>query len=350
MNETEALEILRELVRRDTTSGRLESQAEAQSLAIDYATGVDGVRLTSRSTTGRPWALLETGSEPGVLFVCHMDTVPIGREEAWERGPWSAEVENGLLHGRGTVDMKAGLVAALHALRQSASMGIGASVLLTSDEEIGCRGASDCADALDLSPSLVIVPEATNNAVSLGHRGASWLKLTAHGRDAHGSAPHRGSNAIRLLGARAIARLDELPLSSDDYLGEETFNLGTISGGTAINIVPDSAYLTLDVRTVGGNDAVFEWASGLDPEIDVDVLLDLPAVRTKSIPAVLSGMENAPAVSYFTDASVLQQGFGGAPVVIWGPGDPGQMHALNEHLELDSWSQALRNFSHIVTQ
>lgn len=349
-NESEALEALRALVRLDTTSGRLEGQAQAQSLALEYAMSIDGVRLTKRSTDGRPWALLEVGTEPGVLFVCHMDTVPVGQPETWDREPRSADVEDGVLYGRGAVDMKAGLIAALYALHRAADQGTSASVLLTSDEEIGCRGAADCAADLELSPSLVIVPEATNNSVSLGHRGANWLKLTAHGKAAHGSAPHRGSNAIQLLSSRAIARLGELPLSSEVYLGDETVNLGLISGGIATNIVPDSAFLTLDIRTVADGRNAVEWASGLDPDIDVEVLLDLPAVRTESVPQMLEDQTAAPAVSYFTDASALQSSFGEAPVVIWGPGDPVQMHALNEHLELESWSQAMRNFADVVSQ
>lgn len=348
--EAEALTVLRELVERDTTSGRLEAQAEAQEVAAAYALAVPEVRIAARSKDGRPWMLLETGSDAGVMFVCHVDTVPTGDNAQWSRDPFSAEVADGDLHGRGTVDMKGGLVAALHALRHAAGIGASASVLMTSDEEIGCRGAAESAESLMMSPRLVIVPEATNNTVSLGHRGATWLRLTSHGRAAHGSAPHRGVNAIRLLSSRAIAELDSLPLAQEDYLGEETVNLGTIAGGTATNIVPDSANLTLDVRTVRGGSAAIGWAKGLDPRIDVDVELDLPAVRTESVPTELSDWELAPAATYFTDASALAGVLGDAPVVIWGPGDPKQMHAVDEHLDLESWSRALSDYVSVVSR
>ncbi|MET9259917.1 M20/M25/M40 family metallo-hydrolase [Amycolatopsis sp. NPDC004079] len=344
----EALALLRDLVRQDTTSGDSAAQAAAQELAVSYATSTAGVRVLQRSTAGRPWVLLGTGSANGALFVCHIDTVPVGSRDLWERAPFSADVDEEFLHGRGSVDMKGGLVAALAALRNAAEAGAGAQVLITSDEEIGCRGAAEASAALELTPRIVVVPEATQNRVSLGHRGATWLRLAAAGKAAHGSTPRLGRNAIQLLADRALGALDSLPLSTEDYLGEETVNVGTFEGGTATNIVPASAVLTLDVRTVDGGAPVIAWASSLDPAISAEVDLDLPAVRTPSLPAALADQATAPAATYFTDASALAGSVAGAPIVIWGPGDPRQMHAANEQLELDSWRQALRNYRELV--
>lgn len=335
-------------MRQDTTSGDSAAQAAAQERAVSYATAAAGVRVLQRSTTGRPWALLGTGSADGALFVCHIDTVPVGSRDLWERAPFSADVDDEFLYGRGSVDMKGGLVAALAALRNAAEAGAAAQVLITSDEEIGCRGAAEASASLELTPRIVVVPEATQNRVSLGHRGATWLRLAAAGKAAHGSTPHLGRNAIQLLADRALGALDSLPLSTEDYLGEETVNVGTFEGGTATNIVPASAVLTLDVRTVDGGAPVIAWASSLDPAISAEVDLDLPAVRTPTLPDALSGQATAPAATYFTDASALAGSVAGAPIVIWGPGDPRQMHAANEKLELESWRQALRNYRELV--
>ncbi|WP_370935803.1 M20 family metallopeptidase [Amycolatopsis sp. cg13] len=344
----EALALLRDLVRQDTTSGDSAAQAAAQERAVSYATATAGVRVLQRSTTGRPWVLLGTGSAGGALFVCHIDTVPVGSRDLWERAPFSADVDDEFLHGRGSVDMKGGLVAALAALRNAAEAGAAAQVLITSDEEIGCRGAAEASASLELTPRIVVVPEATQNRVSLGHRGATWLRIAAAGKAAHGSTPQLGRNAIQLLADRALGALDSLPLSTEDYLGEETVNVGTFEGGTATNIVPASAVLTLDVRTVDGGAPVIAWASSLDPAISAEVELDLPAVRTPTLPDALSGQATAPAATYFTDASALAGSVAGAPIVIWGPGDPRQMHAANEKLELESWRQALRNYRELV--
>ncbi|WP_037363114.1 M20 family metallopeptidase [Amycolatopsis orientalis] len=344
----EALDLLRALVRQDTTSGDNAAQAAALELAVSYATGTAGVRVLQRSTAGRPWVLLGSGSRNGALFVCHLDTVPVGSPDLWERPPFSADVDEKFLHGRGSVDMKGGLVAALAALRNAAEAGADAQVLLTSDEEIGCRGAAEAAPSLELTPRIVVVPEATQNRVSLGHRGATWLRLTATGKAAHGSTPHLGRNAIQVLADRALGSLGSLPLSTEDYLGEETVNVGTFQGGTATNIVPASAVLTLDVRTVDGGAPAIAWARSLDPAISAEVELDLPAVRTPRLPAALAGQDAAPAAAYFTDASALAGSVAGAPIVIWGPGDPREMHAANEKLELESWREAVRNYRELV--
>ncbi|MBB1159878.1 M20 family metallopeptidase [Amycolatopsis dendrobii] len=344
----EALELLRDLVRQDTTSGDNAAQASAQELAVSYATAAAGVRVLQRSATGRPWVLLGTGSGSGALFVCHIDTVPVGSPDLWERAPFSADTDEECLHGRGSVDMKGGLVAALAALRNAAEAGTDAQVLITSDEEIGCRGAAEAAGSLELTPRIVVVPEATQNRVSLGHRGATWLRLAATGKAAHGSTPHLGRNAIQLLAERALGLLGSFPLSTEDYLGEETVNVGTFEGGTATNIVPASAVLTLDVRTVDGGAPAIAWASSLDPAISAEVDLDLPAVRTPGLPDALAGHATAPAATYFTDASALAGSVSGAPIVIWGPGDPREMHAADEKLELESWRAALRNYRELV--
>ncbi|WP_275295672.1 M20/M25/M40 family metallo-hydrolase [Amycolatopsis sp. La24] len=344
----DALDLLRDLVRQDTTSGSNAAQAAAQELATSYATAIAGVRVLQRSTTGRPWVLLGTGSGSGPLFVCHIDTVPVGSPDLWDRTPFSADTDEKYLHGRGSVDMKGGLVAALEALRTAAEAGADAQVLITSDEEIGCRGAAEAASSLELTPQIVVVPEATQNRVSLGHRGATWLRLAASGKAAHGSTPHLGRNAIQLLADRALGALDSFPLSTEDYLGKETVNVGTFEGGTATNIVPAAAVLTLDVRTVDGGAPAIAWASSLDPAISTEVDLDLPAVRTPRLPDALSDQVTAPAATYFTDASALAGSVAGAPIVIWGPGDPREMHAANEKLELDSWQEALRNYQELV--
>ncbi|TWP33179.1 M20 family metallopeptidase [Leekyejoonella antrihumi] len=340
-----ALELTRSLVRCPSVSGDHAAQAAIQHLVADYAAG-GAVRVTQSGRGEAPWTLLETGEDPpgSVLFACHTDTVPLGEPSRWLRDPVSGEIDANHLHGRGSVDMKGGTVAAVHAVIAAAEAGASARLLMTSDEEIGCRGAAEAAPHLTGTPSLIVVPEATMNRVALGHRGATWLRLTAAGTAAHGSTPQRGINAIRLLVDRVITALDDLPLLTDDYLGTETANLGTVTGGTAPNIVPDTASLTLDLRTVGSNHHLLDWAAATGPEINVATELDLPAVRTPDVPDALEDYGVAPPVTYFTDASVLAGVFPHSPIVIFGPGDPTQMHAVDEHLDLASWRQSLHDF------
>lgn len=87
----------------------------------------------------------------------------------------------------------------------------------------------------------MVIPEATRNRAHLGHRGALWLRVVSHGRAAHGSTPELWVNAIGRLADLTVRARAELPLAGHPYLGPETVNLGTLSGGTATNIVPDHA-------------------------------------------------------------------------------------------------------------
>lgn len=241
--------------------------------------------------------------------------------------------------------MKGGLVAALVTLIRASNSGVDAAVLLTADEEIGSKGAIVAARELpDFHPQLIVVPEATDNHVSLGHRGALWAKVEAKGVAAHGSRPNAGINAINTLAREVVVRLEDFPATSDDYLGKETVNLGLISGGNAPNIVPDHAELTLDFRTIGKTQRILNWLRKLHDELHITELVNLPSIRTMPIPARVREYPQAPAVTYFTDGSVLQNRLSDSPIVIWGPGNPSQMHAVDETLEISSLDSAIENF------
>ncbi|RAJ71232.1 succinyl-diaminopimelate desuccinylase [Streptomyces sp. Amel2xB2] len=339
----EVVGLARRLIAIPSVSGDADGQRAVQRAVAEYATERHpAVREDGDLGAERPWTLLSTGDARAgtLLFVCHADTVPAGDPGAWSTDPFRAVVDGGRLTGRGAVDMKCGLAAATSALVLAAERGAAVAVLMTSDEEAGALGAAGAAAALaDRDVGAVIVPEATDGVIHVGHRGALWLDVEARGRAAHGSTPGRGENAILGL-ARVLERArHELPLSSDPDLGEETWNVGTVAGGTAPNIVPAHASATIDMRTAGAGEAQVRWWRAQPELASVRTLLSLPALRTdrthpwiRSLPASV-----APAgVPYFTDASVLRAHLPGVPVVVWGPGAPAQMHAVDEAMDLGS--------------
>jgi acetylornithine deacetylase len=148
------------------------------------------------------WGLAVTrrGEAPGRLCLCaHVDVVPPGTE-AWRHGPWSGEVEDGFLHGRGSVDMKAGAVAALHAM---AAVRGGSEVVLqlvASEEDggLGAFAALERDDAFDAC----LIPEPTGFVVVCAQAGALTFRGTVRGRAAHA--------AERLWGVSAIDRYVEI--------------------------------------------------------------------------------------------------------------------------------------------
>ena len=177
--------------------------------------------------------------------------------------------------------MKGGIATAAAALLEASATGRNVGLLLTADEEVGSLGAPGAASSLaGIQVGAVIIPEATDNAVVLGHRGALWLQLVSVGLAAHGSTPERGINAALKIG-RALARAgDELPVAHDPMLGSESWNLGILNSGTAANIVPERAEAVIDMRTVSDGSALRAWWES-QPEIDeVGSLLSLPPLRT----------------------------------------------------------------------
>lgn len=341
------MDLLRELIRTPSISRDHDGQRRVQESCLDALPGLE----VQRSTDGLPWALVSTTPAPAVLFVCHTDTVPVSGD--WSRDPFSGELIDGrLIHGRGSVDMKGGLAVAVNAVAFAAREGLSAGLLMTSDEEIGALGATQAAAELSLAqpPALVVVPEATDNKFSRGHRGVAWFRIHAHGRSAHASTPSEGVNAISLLSEHVISRLETLPTNTDPYLGTDTVNLGAINGGQAPNMVPDHAELTLDLRTVAGTAGIQEWLDGLPGEFSVDQLVELAPLRTDAVPPIMAEFEDLGPLPYCTDGSVLTPLIGDAPVVIWGPGGGGQMHTVDEVLSVASYEQAVANFRRVVAE
>ena len=126
-----------------------------------------------------------------------------------------------------------------------------------SDEENGCRGA----DALVREPLFdglgsVLIAEPSNLGLFVAEKGAFWLEVAVTGKTAHAATPQFGANAIAAM-AEFLCRVPTATLGgakADPFLGVPTLNLGTISGGVKINVVPDTCTVTLDFRTVPGQE------------------------------------------------------------------------------------------------
>ncbi|SFP66029.1 succinyl-diaminopimelate desuccinylase [Geodermatophilus dictyosporus] len=347
--------LVRELVGRSTVSGDADGQRDLQGAVTEVLhEHAPHLLVTEGRDRDHPWRLLRTPADPGrrqLLLACHVDTVPVPDAAAWQRDPFGAQLEDGRVWGRGGSDMKAGVVAAVAALA-AADPQAPVSLLLTSDEEIGSRGAAAAAAAVaELPVGAVVVPEATGNEVVLGHKGALWLAVRTAGRAAHGSTPERGHNAVLDLVALLARAGTALPFRSDPFLGTETWNPGVVAGGTVPNVVPDRAEVVVDMRTVADGEGLLSWWRAQPEVADVEVRVDLPPVGTPEgdpwVATLPAPVRPTPA-TYFTDASVLVQVVDGAPIVVWGPGTPAVMHAVDEYVELAELEQAAAAFSDVV--
>jgi acetylornithine deacetylase len=179
----------------------------------------------------------------------HVDVVPVGEASSWTREPFSGTVADGRLHGRGALDMKGGLVAALHAIAALRASGVSlrGDLVLESVIEGETTGAGACA-ARRHGPTVdaAIIPAPSGEQVHVAARGDLWAELTTTGRPAHAEGPGGTVNAVDVMLA-ALAALRSLPQSlaagldpsaSAGLADPPALEVGTITGGDWPSSVP----------------------------------------------------------------------------------------------------------------
>ncbi len=300
---------------------------------------------------GRPNALGRFPSDrPGKpkLFLCpHLDTVSV---RGMTVDPFAAERRDGRVYGRGACDTKgtaAAMLWALWELREELPRlqhEIWFAGLM--GEEAGNEGAmalaTDHPDA-----AFALVGEPTGCDLVYKTKGVTWLRLTTRGRAAHNATPERGENAVYKMADLLRAIRDEIAPEfralADPVLGAPTMSVGTIQGGSKINIVPEVCTVDVDLRTVpaqakpGFIDSVFARLRQACPDLEIEHLRSNRPLDTapehpcvQALQAAGGRLVGAP---WFCDGSLLAAG--GIPAVAAGPGDIAQAHTADEWLAED---------------
>ena len=319
------------------------------------AWGCDQVELVD-SRPCRPSVgarLAGTGGGRSLVLNGHLDIYELS--EDWTRDPFAAALDNGKVYGAGIADMKAGTAAAAAAVRRIAASDqrprgdvVFQGVSCHFEGGVGTR--SLCAAgfvgdaAIDCEPS--------SNTIGIAHRGAAYLKITTRGRQAHTTYKHLGVSAIEtmepiLAGLRELE--SALPYEPHPLLpGGPILNIGTISGGTKHNQVPDRCTITLDIRLLPSQDphdvkrqveqmiedlrttvdsridATVEfsehWLSG--PRLPYEIAADAPIVQAldHAVRVVTSSPPVYLGVPFWCDLVALKEF--GVNGVNFGPGDP----------------------------
>lgn len=258
MKSSPEIQLAQDLIRMPSTPGSGGEAVVAQFLAdrletAGFRTVVHNYGDGEHSNVVARWG---RDDQPAVCLSGHLDTVTVV-EEHWQFDPYAADIVGSRLLGRGSVDMKAGVAAMVHAVEayvaSAAPDATPVTVLLTAEEEVGSLGAAALAREPGLlAPSrLLLVAEPTSNQPAVGHRGALWLDLVASGRSCHGSTPQLGENAIERLmdGLMLVRDWCARHATGHEVLGGRTLNIGRLNGGVLRNIVPDCAVAELDIRT-----------------------------------------------------------------------------------------------------
>ncbi len=310
------------------------------------------------------------GGQPGILFLAHLDVVGAD-EKAWRTPPFEGIEADGRVYGRGAVDMKGGLAAAIEALGRMASSGASLKgdvhLVGVGGEETDSAGIERFVSrAVELGKLAgVIICEPTGLKMVTVHRGMLWVKVTTFGKSAHGSMPHIGINAIESMLAvlERVRKMDAGPVKHAK-LGAGTISINRINAGTATNIIPDVCSAEVDVRVVPGQSTAsvlegFEQLIGRlqaeEPKFraKLDVLKRAEALQTDDDCDFVrqlceaTGIPQRSSVGFTTDGPWLK-GLG-VPIVIFGPGDPELCHKQDEYIEIADMEKAAGHYQAIIS-
>lgn len=301
------------------------------------------------------FATLGPADRPGYILSGHMDVVPAG-EPDWTSDPFAMRRDGDRLFGRGTSDMKGFLATVLAAAPEFAKQALKQPIHIafSYDEEAGCRGVPHMIARIpDLcaKPLGAIIGEPSGMRAVRAHKGKAAARITLKGLAGHSSRPDLGRNAIHAMANvlnATIAKAANLATGPFDEAFQPPYSsmqAGTISGGQALNIIPEEAVMQVEARAITGVDPAglltpvrqaaealakdgydVEWT-----ELNAYPALSLPAdAPLKNLVEELSGNESLAAVSYGTEAGLFQQA--GIDAIICGPGDIGRAHKPDEYV------------------
>jgi acetylornithine deacetylase len=312
------------------------------------------------------WATIGPPDVPGFILSGHTDVVPVDGQ-SWTSDPFRLREDSGRLYGRGACDMKGFLAVCLAAARQMAEGELARPIHLafSYDEEVGCVGARGIVERLDRSPvrpAACFVGEPTRMGVVIGHKGKRSVRVRIRGLTCHSSLAPRGVNAVE-IGARLVTEISRIAEAlaregaRDDLydIPHSTGHVGVLTGGTALNIVPDECEILFEFRTIGTDDPdelvgrIRTYArTVLEPRmkavapsagIDFDVYAGFPGLDTAqdaeivTLAKSLVGRNDHAKVAYGTEAGLFGE-VAGIPTVIVGPGSIEQAHKADEWIEI----------------
>ncbi|NKB25522.1 MAG: ArgE/DapE family deacylase [Kiritimatiellae bacterium] len=369
MCDFELITLLKKLVSipsvnpEDTDDSDITGEQRIAEFLADYLEQKEFQVQWMEQEPGRPNIIASFGSESAsrtLLLESHLDTVSV---HGMKRPPFTPQIEEGRLYGRGACDTKGPMAAVLHALEPSLlrklSEGDCRIIFVGAmGEEKGNQGAAYLAGQ-GIGADEAIILEPTECSIVHAHKGALWFRVEVVGVAGHGSDPARGVNAIEALG-QAVQKLKaQTELDRENYhsdiLGQPTINFGVIKGGSAVNIVPDHCLMEVDRRYLPDEDvgillenikSIFSTLKKEDKikGFEFHIIKDsIPFLTSTTSPLVNRLQRSCKEVgveatfqgsSWYSDAGHFSQTC--SDVVVLGPGSIKQAHTADEYIELES--------------
>lgn len=305
------------------------------------------------------------GTGKGLMFNGHMDTVPVG--ENWRYDPFEGRIADGKIYGRGASDMKGGIASILSAVKNLSKENIKRKLLLVfvADEEVALKGSEYLIRSkkeIFQDVKYGIVGECTNLMIRIAQKGIVHLKVGFKGKSAHGSKPELGDNAIYKAAdfIQEIRKLiEQLKKRRNIVLGSGTINIGTISGGTKINVVPDFCDVEIDRRIIPGETPDYaikqikKILKKLKLKADIKLVADsrLPMQLNKNLELIkiLRGITKTRLLgeSGYTEAELFYRD-ARVPCVSCGPGISELAHVANEYIPIKNLQRATKIYEKLI--
>lgn len=363
--DQEKIKMLQDLVQIKTVNSNEEEAAKyIAKLLLDHGIESYGVKYDE----GRVSLVADVkGQDFGKLLVLsgHTDVVSEGDENLWTYDPYGAQIVEGKMYGRGTTDMKAGLMALVIAMielkEEGADFNGTIRLAATIGEEIGMYGSKQLSEEghLNGADGFIIGEPSGMDSIIYAHKGSLQYEIHSYGKSAHSSMPHLGIDALQLL-------VDYINLSNEkfqeafakgtnEHLGD-TLNINTvINGGAQINSVAEKVVMKGNARTVPEvdnqvvldciNQAINEINAKGKGKLELNILQNNYYAISEADNTLIQALQEASpvenvqpiAISGATDASNFGRISANYDLAIYGPGSLSLAHVVDEYVEVQEY-------------
>jgi putative selenium metabolism hydrolase len=334
-----------------------------------------------RDELGNVVGTIELGPGAVLLLDSHMDTVGVTDQSAWSRDP-AGELADGRLYGRGAMDMKGPLAAAIHGVASLRGGSAGTVVVSATVGEELVEGPALQRVAEGRKPDLVLICEATSLRVAHGQRGRAEILLEAFGQPTHSSRPELGVNAIEAM-IEILRELRQLDLARHESLGPAILAPTDVISRPypALSVVPDYCVATLDRRTLPGeteadvlgsiSDAIERALRGSRAAGRATIAMDdfstytgahvaapnfapawyyppdSPMIESALSSLQVEGIPSGLATYAFCTNGSVTAGRMGIATLGFGPGEEELAHRVDEYIDLDQLAAGARGYAAI---
>ena len=304
------------------------------------------------------------GKGSGLMLNGHMDTVPAGNN--WKYDPFGGKIVNGRLYGRGASDMKSGIASILAAVQIVSKEKFKRKLLLTfvADEEANQKGSEYLLkNRTDILKGIKygVMADSNDLKITTAQKGIVQITVGFRGKAAHASTPELGDNAIYKAAEFALEMrklMASLNKIKNPVMGSGTVNVGTINGGTKINVVPDFCNVEVDRRIVPPETTTYAInqikgiLKRLKLKADVQIKtnrMPMQIGESSELVTLLKRISKARTVAssgYMETEMYYKEA--GIPCVNFGPGLDRQAHVTDEYVPIKNLKRATKIYSELI--